>query len=297
MYEAQSIHFRIPKIDKEGFVLEYDDLDHFYDQLHHHPELQLTYIIEGSGDLFVGDSITPFARGDLFLIGPNQSHLFKSDPKYFQSNSGLSSRSINVFFHINSLGDGFFNISETLTIRNLIRHANRSIKFYPDLAYILGDEIKKLLNISGFDRFLKILSILNHLARSQNYEYLTTVTTSTPPKDEESERINSVINYILTNYKEDIPLKKIAHVANYSKAAFCRFFKKRTRKTFSEFLNEVRISQACKLLRNSDLSISQICFESGFNNVSNFNRQFKRLTGTTPKSYTKKCDQLASVLS
>lgn len=294
MFDDKSIYFQIPKIDQEGFVVEYDDLDHFYDKLHHHPELQLIYIIEGSGDLFVGDSITPFENGSLFLIGSNQSHLFKSDSAYFDEDCEKSSRSISIFFHKSSLGEGFFDISETIAIRNLINRADRSLKFQEEKAHFFGEQMKKLVNISGFDRFLMILSILHNLSETDKYQYLTTISHSQPPSDKESERINNVIKYILDNYKEDIPLETIAEVANYSKAAFCRFFKERTRKTFSEFLNEVRVSQSCKLLRNTDLNVSQICYESGYNNVSNFNRQFKKLTGTTPKSYSKKCDRLST---
>lgn len=289
-----SIYFQIPKIEKEGFVVQYDDLDHFYDQLHHHPELQLIYIIEGTGDLFVGDSITPFEDGDLFLMGSNQSHLFKSDSKYFEKSYEGNSRSISIFFNEFSLGEGFFDIAETTTIRNLIDRSDRCLQFHRDVSEYFGARMKKLLNTTGFDRFLDILSILNELAQSNKYEYLASISSSQPPNDKESERINNVINYILSHYKEDIELQTIAEVANYSKAAFCRFFKQRTRKTFSEFLNEVRIAQACKLLRNRDLNISQICYESGYNNVSNFNRQFKKITGTTPKSYIKKFNKLAA---
>lgn len=289
-----SIYFQIPKIEKEGFVVQYDDLAHFYDKLHHHPELQLIYIMEGTGDLFVGDSITPFEDGDLFLIGSNQSHLFKSDPQYREEDFDGSSRSISIFFNKSSLGEGFFDITETTTIRNLIDRSDRCLRFQKNTARYFGARMKGLLNTTGFDRFLEILSILNELAQAKKYEYLASVSNSQPPTDKESERINDVINYILSHYKEDIELQTIADVANYSKAAFCRFFKQRTRKTFSEFLNEVRIAQACKLLRNRDLNISQVCYESGYNNVSNFNRQFKKITGTTPKSYLKKFSKLAS---
>lgn len=296
MYDDRSIYFQIPKIDREGFVVQYDDLDHFYDQLHHHPELQLIYIIEGTGDFFVGDSITPFEPGNLFLIGSNQSHIFKSDPEFFDEDSNKNSRSISIFFKKNSLGDGFFEIAETKGIRDLINRAGRCIKFHPEIAHHIGIKIKGLLNETGFDRFLEILSILDELSHSDQYAYLTTIKNSTPPSDKDSERINNVINYILNNYSNDISLKDIADVANYSKPAFCRFFKQRTRKTFSTFLNEVRVSQACKLLRNSNLNVSQICYESGYNNVSNFNRQFKKLTGHTPRDYINKCEDLAPYL-
>lgn len=290
----KSIYFQIPKIEKEGFVVQYDNLKHFYDRLHHHPELQLIYIIEGIGDLFIGDSINNFVPGNLFIFGANQSHVLKSDSKYFDEDCNEMSRSISIFFHQTSLGEGFFNLSETVNIKRLIDRSDRSIKFSSDIASEIGERIKGLSDKSGFDRFLEILSILNDLAKTKNFKYLTSVSSTNPPSDRESERINNVINYILRNYREDIELSTIAEIGNYSKAAFCRFFKQRTRKTFSQFLNEVRIAQACKLLRNTDLNISQICFESGFNNVSNFNRHFKRITETTPRNYAKKFEKLSS---
>lgn len=291
--DDSSIYFRLPKIENEGFVVQYDDLPHFYDQLHYHPEFQLIFIIEGTGDLFVGDSITPFEGGELFLIGSNQSHLFRSDSKYFEAGFNGVSRSISIFFNEQSLGKGFFDITETTTIRSLIERSDRCLQFQKNIAEYFGARLKGLMTITGFDRFLEILSILNDLAQSGKYEYLASVSNSKPPADQESEQINNVINYLLSHYKEDIELQTIAEVANYSEAAFCRFIKKRTRKTFSELLNEVRIAQACELLRNRDLNISQVCFESGYNNVSNFNRQFKKITGTTPKSYLKKFNKLS----
>lgn len=293
MYDDQSIYFQIPKIEREGFVVQYDDLDYFYDELHYHPELQLIYIIEGAGDFFVGDSITPFEAGDLFLIGSNQSHILKSDSEYFEDDCTKNSRSVSIFFKRDSLGEGFFDISETISMRDLINRSERCIKFHPEISHYFGKKMKDLLNRTGFKRFLEILSILNGLSESEEYSYLTSVTHTQPPSDKDSERINNVINYILNNYENDISLKDISEVANYSKPAFCRFFKQRTRKTFSTFLNEVRVSQACKLLRKSNMNISRICYESGYNNVSNFNRQFKKLTGHTPRSYANKCEDLA----
>lgn len=294
MVSDKSIYFQIPKIEQEGFVVQYDNLDHFYDRLHHHPELQLIYILDGTGDLFIGDSITTFEPGNLFLFGSNQSHLLKSDAKYFNKDCPDMSCSISIFFHEESLGKGFFDITETSVIKDLIKRTSHSMQFAPDIAEEMGERMKALVDKSGFDRFLEILSILNDLALTEDYKHLAGVSTASPPTDKESERINNVINYILKNYKEDIELDTIADIANYSKAAFCRFFKQRTRKTFTQFLNEVRVAQACKLLRNTDLNISQVCFESGYNNVSNFNRQFKRITETTPKDYVDKFKRLSS---
>jgi len=288
MINDRSIYFQIPKVNHEGFFVQYDDLPHFYDQLHHHPELQLVYIMEGSGDLFAGDRIIHFEGGDLFLIGSNQNHLFKSDQEYYDEESNKHSKSISVFFNRKSLREGFFELVETNTIKNLIERSGRSIRFSGTVAHAIGPQMLRLINRNDFNRFLEILSILHRLGETADYEYLASVSWDNPPTYKESQKINAIINFILNNYKRDIQLDEVAQVANYSKATFCRFFRQRTRKTFTRFLNEVMVANARRLLIKTDLNVSQICYESGFNNVSNFNRQFKRITGLTPKAYLKK---------
>ncbi|MDR8390626.1 AraC family transcriptional regulator [Aliifodinibius sp. S!AR15-10] len=288
MAGSQSIFFKLPKTGKEGFFVQYHDLPHFYDQLHHHPEFQLILILEGTGDLYLEDSITSFGPGDLFLVGSNQNHLFKSDPEYFKDDCPKKSRSISIFFDDRSLGEKFFDLSEMSTIRYLLKRASRGLHFSSKTSETIEPRLSGLINKSGFDKFVEILRILNKLSEADDYEYLAQNSRLHPPSDKESERVNNVINYILENYKEDIELETIADIAHYSKAAFCKFFKQRTRKTFSEFLNEVRISQACKMLRKTNLNISSIGYECGYNNISHFNRQFKKYTGLTPREYSQK---------
>lgn len=288
MTQDKSIYFRLPKTGKEGFLIEDDHLPHFYDKLHYHPELQLKYVVEGTGDLFAGDAFVHFEPGNLFLIGPNQSHVFKSDPVYFEGNSDLIAHSISIFFQEESLGQGFFNLEEVSAIRRLIERSGRGLQFSKKVADTVGERILEVPGKQGFERFVEILRILHDLATSEEYKYLATVNTHSPLSDHESEKINDVINYILQNYQDDIKLADVSNIANYSQAAFCHFFKQHTRKTFVQFLIEVRVSKACKMLRNSDLNVSQICYDCGFNNVSNFNRQFKKITGLSPTAYTKK---------
>lgn len=288
MNQDKSIYFRLPKTGKEGFLIENDRLPHFYDKLHYHPELQLKYIIKGTGDLFAGDAFVSFEPGDLFLVGPNQSHVFKSDPAYFEHNLELEAHSISIFFQEESLGNGFFNLEELADIRRLIERSGRGIQFSKRVAESAGQRILQIPDRQGFTRFIEILQVLHELATAEEYSYLATVNTHSPLSDHESEKINDVINYILQNYSEDIKLADVATIANYSQAAFCHFFKQHTRKTFIQFLIEVRVSKACKMLRSSDLNVSQICYDSGFNNVSNFNRHFKKITGLSPTAYTKK---------
>lgn len=287
----KSIFFRLPKTGKEGFLIENDQLPYFYDKLHFHPEMQLKYIIEGTGDLFVGDTFVPFEPGDLFLIGSNQSHVFKSDLIYYENKPGLTAHSVSIFFQEESLGKGFFNIEEVSEIRRLIERSGRGLKFTKSVSRQVGPRIANIPKTQGFARFIEILHILHDLAMVEGYKYLATVNTHTPLSDRESEKVNEVINFIIQNYRDDIKLEDVANIANYSQAAFCHFFKQHTRKTFVQFLIEVRVSKACKMLRNSDMNVSQICYDCGFNNVSNFNRQFKKITGLSPTAYTRKYKQ------
>ncbi len=293
----KSIYFRLPKTGKKGFLLEHDYLPHFYDKLHYHPELQLKYVIEGTGDLFVGNMFTHFEPGDLFLIGSNQSHVFKNSPEYFEEDSKLMSHSVSVFFQEESLGNGFFTIEEMADIQNLIERSGRGLKFSAWTVQKVEERIRSLVDIEGFEQFLEILSILNELATSDEYAYLASINSPEPLSDNENHKINEVINYIFMNYKDNIKLEDAANIANYSQAAFCHFFKQHTRKTFIQFLIEVRVSKACKMLRDSELNVSQICYECGFNNVSNFNRQFKKVTGLSPTAYVKKYEERVENIS
>ncbi|MEX0647797.1 MAG: AraC family transcriptional regulator [Balneolaceae bacterium] len=289
--QDKSIFFRLPKTGKEGFIVEYETRPHMYDKLHYHPEMQLIYILEGTGDLFVGDTFVSYEPGNLYLIGPNQSHVFKSDPVYFDDNKQLECKTISIFFHEQSLGNGFFSIEETSEIRSLLERSGRGIQFNPVVAESIGPKILKLLGLNGFDRLLEILSILNTLSTCEDFEYLATMNTPVPLSDLKNQKVNKVFNYIINNFHKDIKLEDVAKVANYSQAAFCHFFKQHTQKTFVQFLIELRVSNACKMLRNSDFNISQICYECGFNNVSNFNRQFKKITGVSPSAYIKKYEE------
>ncbi|HKJ47430.1 MAG TPA: AraC family transcriptional regulator [Balneolales bacterium] len=282
--EDYSIYYLIPEMDKEGVVVQYDKSPYFYDKIHYHPEVQLIYILEGTGSLFIGDNITRVNKGDLFLIGSNQSHLFKCDEAYYKNDPSLCCRSVSVYLN-NQILEEIFKLVDASSIQRLIKRSKLGIKFYPSAILKVRNHIKYLLNDYGFKRFIKVLDILYSLSESNHYKQLSSINTVIPIIDDENKRVNDVINYIMNHYTERIELKEVADVANYSIASFSRFFKRRTRKTFSQFVNEIRISHACRLLMNTDLKISQVCYKSGFNNVSNFNRQFKRVKGITPKEY------------
>lgn len=251
---------------------------------HYHPEIEIVFMLESTGKKYVGSSITDFKPGDLCMIGSGLPHYYKNDDEYLKPNSGLLARSMVVHFNFDFLGLSFWEKPESTGIRNLLERSKRGIQFCEETADLIYPKFVKLFELDAMPRLLLFLEVLDDLARSKNHEYL-----SNDPiqirNEVDSDRIKKVLEHVSENFKNQIKLDDVAQLANMSESAFSRYFKKRTRKTFSNFLTDIRIEYACKLLQNDKLSISQIAFDSGFYNLSNFNRQFKSNKKITPLAY------------
>ena len=279
----RALSFKIPKTKETSFNVQIDEVNHFYDRLHLHPELQITLIQKSHGTLFVGDSISTFREGDLFIIGPNVPHALKNDALFYE-NEKLGAKSISIFFSKEAFGDSFFELPELSKINTLINKAERGLKVLGENED-LKEKILKIKNLKGFDRLLLLFAILQELANHPQLEMLSRISFSANNDELQSEKISRVFQFVMDNYHRPIKLEEAAQITNLSVSAFCRYFKLRTRSTFSRFLNEIRISTACKQLIESEYSVSEICYQVGFNNISNFNRQFKNITGFTPSQY------------
>ncbi len=273
--------------ENESFHIQHDVRNYFYDFLHYHPEAQLSLIVESTGTFFVGDKIVPFEEGDVFLLGPDLPHVFKNDKKA-SGKLYKHARATSVYFREDSFGDGFFKIPETKAIKNLIESSSRGLKFSGTTKEKLADRIPQLSERSGFERLIFLFELLNLIAQSDEYEFISSLNYQHKKDDAENRRIQSVFDFIMSRYSQEIDLSEAAAVASMSVTSFCRFFKQRTRKTFTEFVNEVRIGHACKELMYSDDNINEVAYKSGFNNISNFNRKFKEITGFTPSQYAEK---------
>ncbi len=249
--------------------------------LHYHAEYELILVLTGSGKRFVGDSIAEFSSGDLCFFGPNLPHTY--------SNKHLSgSREIHqivVQFDENFLGKGFFDKPPFKQIRAFFDQSVRGYNFTGDTLKEVSEMIKSLVKLGEPEVIIRLLAILNKLSKSCEFELLSSRGFSSKLDHVESERMGKVFDYMLKHFREEISLNKIASVACLSPEAFCRYFKKYTRKTFSEFLIEVRIGHACKLLQQHMLGVNQVSIQSGFNNISYFNRKFKSMTRKTPVEY------------
>jgi AraC-like DNA-binding protein len=254
---------------------------------HFHPHYQLFTVIKGTGTRFIGDDIRHFNVGDTVFLAPNMPHLWRSDREYFEKDSQLMTEGIVVYFKEDFLGSEFFEKSEMYDIKTLLKKSERGLDLTGQLKEELVEDLKNLPVDSGFQGIIKLLGILDKLSKSTDYQYIASTTYSNTHKISETERMRMVHEYVLKHFKENINLSTVASLSNMTEAAFCRYFKSRTNKTFSDFVKEIRIGNACKMLQDENKSISQTCYESGYNTVSNFNNQFKSLKGISPRQYQK----------
>lgn len=274
--------FKIPKPKNEALVYQIDREQVFYDQLHQHGEIQISYVEKGAGTLIVGDSINEYKAGDILVIGSYIPHVFRSDTRVKEE-----SLMHTLFFNQDAFGKNFFQLTDLSSIQNFFNKSeygmlvvSRKMKIIP-----LFDSLSKQ---SKVEQISSLLLIIHHINKSKTVPLSSFVYRKTF-SDDEGKRMSKVYDYAMEKYCDNITLDEIAERANMTKNAFCRYFKKRTNKTFFQFLIEIRIENACKLiLKNPELSIATIADQCGFNNITNFNRKFKAFKQCTPTQYRAK---------
>lgn len=273
--------FKIPKPQRDELVFQIDHEKVFYDKLHQHEEIQISFIVEGEGTLIVGDSVNYYSKGNILIIGSYLPHVFKSD-----TTTSTNSHMLSLFFTKNSFGNGFFELEEMTELQKFFKRCKHGFKLTSRLRQ-MKNLFLQLEHASKLERFIILLQ-LQKTASKANYKSLSSFIYDKKYSDNEGHRMRNVFEYTMNNFGKEISLDTIAEIANMTKNAFCKYFKKRTNKTYIQFLNELRIEHACKLLLlNKDLSIIQIAESSGFNNMSNFNRQFKSVKKINPSEFKK----------
>ncbi|MBN3582020.1 AraC family transcriptional regulator [Algoriphagus aestuarii] len=260
----------------------------FFDKFwHFHPEYQLVVILKGRGTRYIGDHIKPFKEGDMVMTGPNLPHVWRSDNAYFDPANDLETHLIVVYFPEDFLGEHIFEKEEFEDIGRLMKLSARGVEVSGNTNKEVTQMMKELVKLEGSTQLIQLLQILNYLSHSKEIKPITKAEYINLNKESEKDRMGEVYEYVMKNYKEKILLEDVASLANLSVSAFSRFFKSRANKSFSDFISDVRISHACKLLHEEDINISEVCYESGFNTLSNFNKQFKDRIGKTPLNYRK----------
>lgn len=252
---------------------------------HFHDEYELVYIWEGKGQKIVGDNISELRKGNLLFLGSDLPHSFSCNQDYRNKEEAGS-----LVVHLNDqfLRPDFFSCPELKNISRLFERANSGIEFEGAVNLETARRIRTLFEMNTFECFLEILSILNNLAKTDRYHLLASPGYTPSVSKKAYQRINRVYKFVMDHFQEDISLDQVTDITNMTKAAFCRYFKKVTGKTFFTYLNEYRVGHACKLLMQTNLNVSEICYKSGYNSISNFNKQFKAITETSPVRYKNK---------
>ncbi len=271
--------FKIPKAINKAIIFKEDDEPVFYNRFHQHNEIQISLLQEGTGTLIIGDSVREYMAGDIIVIGENLPHVFKSDLSLSRK-----SKMRSLFFSKSSFGQDFFSLEELENLNLFFEAIQNGVKILSNKIAI-EREFMCLKEDNKFDCLIGTLKILK-LISTARIEELSSYMQISSKLAIDGDRMRKIIAHTMLDFKRQISLEEIAEVANLTPNAFCRYFKSRTDKTYFQFLNEVRIDNASKMLRkNHDASIAEICMLSGFNNISNFNRQFKRIKKCTPKDY------------
>jgi len=271
-----------------SFNVEHMKFQYFPHPIQFHPDIEILLVIRGTGTRFIGDSIGHFGPGELVMIGPNVPHGWQSDEKYTKKGSNLISEVKFILFKPEIFGEQFWQLPESKGILKLIQLSQRGIKLTGKTLKEVTSLIDSINSAVGFNRIILLLTILEIITERNEYMILASPDIQNTIDENDSDRLNKVYKYIMNNFQNNITLEEAASIASLSVPAFCRYFKKRANKTFIQFLNEIRIAFACKLLVDDDHTVAKICYSCGFSNVSFFIRQFKRITALTPLNYRKR---------
>lgn len=264
-----------------------EDLPHFIVPWHYHPAIEIMYITRGIGTRFVGDCIEQYEEGDVCMIGPNLPHEWRNDDAYFDKESGLRATCICLFFKREIFDPNFIRLPEMNNIRDLIERSRRGLKFTGKSKLEITRFIRSSVNDVGVRKVTNLLTLLELMATLTEYELLASVGFTNSVNSEDFERFNKVYKFLVKNFATSIRLEEVSTLVGLTPTAFCRYFKERTKKTFVEYLNEMRIGYSKKLLLENKMKISTISGEVGFPNLSNFISQFKKVTGMSPSQFQK----------
>jgi AraC-like DNA-binding protein len=269
---------KIPLSEQSSFMADTFFTPYFETPWHCHPELELVLILKGHGKRFVGNHISDYDEGCLTFLGTNLPHLFRKD------NSVGIGGSLVIHFNEEFLGDTFKTIPEMQKIRLLFEKSKMGLHLAGNTRDKIADQMTGMLKLKGMERLIALLQLLTTLSYSTEYELLSSPDV-VGQNVKDNDRLNKIFNYVMSNFTENIQIENVAKISNMSYSGFSRYFKNRTKKTFSHFVNEIRIGYACKRLMEDDVSISTVCFESGFNNLTHFNEQFKKIIKLTPYQF------------
>jgi len=263
------------------------DLFPINNRWHYHSEVELIHIKKGEGTQFIGDCIKRFKAGDVVLVGSDLPHYWRFDDVYYEENTKAIADIRVAHFNENFWGNQFLELPENINIKTVLEKARRGLQVTGKIKYKVAELLEQLQEADGPQRIILLIEALSAVANAKQLVPLSSIGFKPDLVDTEKDRINAIYEYSIKNFKRKIQLEEIADVANISPNSFCRYFKSRTRKTYSQFLIELRVGHACKLLIENNHCIKRLCYESGFNNFTSFHKYFKMITGKSPLVYQK----------
>lgn len=281
----KAIEQRLPQDFDKSFVVFRETGKYFPCPWHFHPEYELVLVLRSTGRRMVGDHIGYFDEGDLVFMGAGIPHVWINDQEFFNGQVDYEADAIVIHFMDRFLGEKFLSIPEMENFKNILRLSSRGMTFYGETRTRINNLMKGMITMSGLKRLSALFDIFDLLANSTEYELLASPGYTQKIELKSTDRFGKVTEYIMRNFDKDITLPEAASIANMAVTTFCNFFRDHFRVTFVEYVNAIRVGYACKLLSDEDRNIVEIAYESGFKNLANFNRQFKRLKNMTPSEY------------
>jgi AraC-like DNA-binding protein len=260
---------------------------HFDPVWHAHSEFQLFVVLDGTGTRFIGDSIKTFKPGELIFTGPHLPHLWRCDEAYFDKKSTRTTRGIVIYLNEHFLGEQLLDKEELVSLKKFLLKSKRGLEFYGPKKQQVIQMMQDLTTLQGLESVILLLKILDVLSHTKEYHYISSTAYDDVFDQHEHDRLNIVYEYVLKNFRQKILLEELAELLHMTPTSFSRYFTMKNNMPFSRFVAEIRIKHACKLLTETDDSISEICYECGFNTLSNFNKQFKEIMLQKPTQYKK----------
>lgn len=255
---------------------------------HFHSSCELVWVEKSFGKRIIGDHIGNFKDNDLVLMGPDLPHIWRNGEAFHQNTKSLRVKATVIYFSPTFLLNLVDDPDVARTATELIQRAARGLLFRGKCNEKVCSMLANIEKDRGFNKIIRFLQIIEMLATSKEFEYLASISFKNMYAEKDADRLSKVYQFLMLNFSRNINLKEVADMCNMTPNSFCRFFKSRSQKSFTQFLNELRIGHACRLLREEKHSVADACYESGYNNPANFNKFFKSIIGQTPSEYRRK---------
>ncbi|RZM28925.1 MAG: AraC family transcriptional regulator [Pedobacter sp.] len=278
------LRLKVPAYSKSYIDVRREQAPYFANPWHFHEELEITFLLKSEGTKFIGDHISSFKAGEITLLGANLPHYWRNNEDYYSASSANAAEAIIIRFNQEYAGSEFLKIPVFKPLFDLLNDSKRGI-YISNRDKQLERKLQKFPGLDQAERIISLTEILLEIATRAPYQYLCSVGYAHQYKSSDIDKIDQVYKYVLNNFKSELSLSEIAQSCSMNTSAFCRYFKKKTGKTFNDFTNEIRLGHAAGLLLKGDMTASEIAFDSGFNTPSYFNRLFKRNKGMTPMAY------------